>query len=211
MKQPPPPTADPFIDNVLGTRPADPALGPASWPLCQFHGATFTRSFGARLDGNRSGYAVPARRARIHVLLMALVFALVLGRASTAGCLAGRQATLPFDVPTRATTPVRAVPNTVLGLARHDGRCTLRSGKCRHAVFVAVGLDDPNDDETSDDPGDDDDGWEGLDAFGETEAPVTAWLEEISCFNSDLKTRSEPLWSEPLLFTSFLTLQRLRC
>ena len=77
--------------------------------------------------------------------------------------------------------------------------------------YVTVGLDDPNNDETSDDPGDDDDGWEGLNAFSETEVPVSALLQEIGCCQSEPKTQSEPLWSAPLFFTSFLTLQRLRC
>ncbi|MGA2702384.1 MAG: hypothetical protein ABSH35_14985 [Isosphaeraceae bacterium] len=77
--------------------------------------------------------------------------------------------------------------------------------------FTTVCWDDPNDDETSDDPADDDDGWEGLKALGETEVPVSAWFQEVGCFHSDLETQSEPLWYEPFHFTSFLTLQRLRC
>jgi len=77
--------------------------------------------------------------------------------------------------------------------------------------YVTVGLDDPNDDETSDDPGDDDDGWEGLNAFSETEVPVSALLQEIACYQSELETQSEPLWFAPPFFTSFPTLQPLRC
>jgi len=77
--------------------------------------------------------------------------------------------------------------------------------------FVTVGWDDPNDDETSDDPSDDDDAWEGLNALGETEVPVSAWFQEVGCYHSDLEAQSEPLWYEPFVFTSFLTLQRLRC
>jgi hypothetical protein len=76
---------------------------------------------------------------------------------------------------------------------------------------VTVGLDDPNDDETSDDPSDDDDGWEGLNAFSETEVPVSAFLQEIGCYQSELETQSEPLWSAPPFITSFLTLPPLRC
>jgi hypothetical protein len=77
--------------------------------------------------------------------------------------------------------------------------------------FVTVGWDDPNDDETSDDPSDDDDAWEGLNALDETEVPVSAWFQEVGCYHSDLETLSESLRYEPFLFTSFLTLQRLRC
>ena len=118
--------------------------------------------------------------------------------------------TPPLDLADRATTPVPVVSNTLLGLVRPEGRCTLRSGKCRHVVFVTVGCDDPNDDETSNDSADDD-AWEGLNALGETEVPVSAWFQDVGCYHSDLETQSEPLWYEPFVFTSFLTLQRLRC
>ena len=142
---------------------------------------------------------------------MALACALLLGRASTAGSLAEPRLTPPLDLADRATTPVPVVSNTLLGLVRLEGRCTLRSGRCRHVFFVTIGWDDPNDDETSDDPSDDDDAWEGLNALDETEVPVSAWFQEVSCCHSDLETQSEPLWYEPFVFTSFLTLQRLRC
>jgi hypothetical protein len=72
-------------------------------------------------------------------------------------------------------------------------------------------LDDPNDDETSDDPADDDDAWEGLNAVGETEAPVLAWFQQSACSLTGLESRSEPFSYETFYFTSFLTLQRLRC
>ena len=78
-----------------------------------------------------------------------------------------------------------------------------------HVFYVIVGWDDPNDDETSYDPADDDDDdEEGLNAVSETEVPVSAWFQEMGCYQSDPETQSEPLWSQPLLFTSFLTLQR---
>ena len=142
---------------------------------------------------------------------MALACALLLGRASTAGSLAQPQVTPALDFADRATTPVPVVSNPLMGLVHLESRCTLRSGKCRHVFFVTAGWDDPNDDETSDDPTDDDDGWEGLNALDETEVPVSAWFQEVGCYHSDLETQSEPLWYEPFVFTSFLTLQRLRC
>jgi len=142
---------------------------------------------------------------------MALVCALVLGRASTAGSFAARDMTPPPDVPDRAGTPVRALSDPPVGVARPDTRWTLRSGKRLHVFYVTVGWDDPNDDETSDDPTDDDDGWEGLNALSETEVPVSALLLEIGCYQSEPKTQSEPLWSALPFFTSFLTLQQLRC
>jgi hypothetical protein len=97
------------------------------------------------------------------------------------------------------------------GSLRSETRSTLRSGKCRHAFFVTAGVDDPNDDETSDDPADDDDAWEGLSALGETEVPVPAWFEEMSCQYGDFEFPSDPLCVDLLPHTSFLTLQRLRC
>jgi hypothetical protein len=147
----------------------------------------------------------------LRIGLMALACALFLGRAATAGSLAERQVTPALDVPDRATTPVRVESSPFLGVVRLESRCSLRSGKCRHVIFVTVGWDDPNDDETSDDPADDDDGWEGLNALHETEVPGPAWLQEVGCHHSDLESQSESLWYEPFLFTSFLTLQRLRC
>ena len=174
------------------------------WASRSFRGAPFTSGPGSRLDGLGSGDRVTP------LFLMILACALLLGRASIAGSLAEPQGTPPLDHADRATTPVPVVSNTLLGLVRLEGRCTLRSGRCRHVVFVTVGWDDPNDDETSDDPADDD-AWEGLNAVGETEVPVSAWFQEVGCYHSDLDTQSEPFWYEPFLFTSFLTLQRLRC
>ncbi|MBV8309089.1 MAG: hypothetical protein JO344_01700 [Planctomycetaceae bacterium] len=174
------------------------------WASRSFRGAPFTSGPGSRLDGLGSGDRVTP------LFLMILACALLLGRASIAGSLAEPQGTPSLDHADRATTPVPVVSNTLLGLVRLEGRCTLRSGRCRHVVFVTDGWDNPNDDETSDDPADDD-AWEGLNAVGETEVPVSAWFQEVGCYHSDLDTQSEPLWYEPFLFTSFLTLQRLRC
>ena len=111
----------------------------------------------------------------------------------------------------RSTTPVQALSDTLVGVVRHQSGWTLRWGRWPRVLFATVRLDDPNDDETSDDPADDDDAWEGLNALGETEVPVSAWFQEVGCYHSDLETRSEPLWYEPFHVTSFLTLQRLRC
>jgi len=211
MNQPLPRTEHTFRDNTLALRPADLVRTMVEWASRSFRGAPFTSGPGGRLDGLDSGGRVTTRRTKIQVLLMALACALLLGRASTAGSLAEPQVTPPLDLADRATTPVPVVSNTLLGLVRLESRCTLRSGKCRHVVFVTAGWDDPNDDETSDDPADDDDAWEGLNALGETEVPVSAWFQEVGCYHSNLETQSEPLWYEPFVFTSFLTLQRLRC
>jgi len=119
--------------------------------------------------------------------------------------------TPPADVLDPATTPVRAVSDPPVGVARPDTRRTLRSGKRLHVFYVTVCWDDPYDDETSDDPADDDDAWEGLNAFSETEVPVSALLLEMGCYQSEPETQSEPLWSGPPFVTSFLTLPPLRC
>ncbi len=210
MNQPLPCTEHIFRGNTLALRPADLVRTMAEWASRSFRAAPFTSGPGSRLDGLGSGDRVTPRRTKIQVLLMALACALLLGRASTAGSLAEPQVTPALDLADRATTPVPVVSNTLLGLVRLESRCTLRSGKCRHVFFVTVGWDDPNDDETSDDPTDDD-AWEGLNALGETEVPVSAWFQDVGCYHSDLETQSEPLWYEPFVFTSFLMLQRLRC
>jgi hypothetical protein len=200
-----------FTGNLLATRPAGPVGGPSAWASWQFCGVSIASGSGARPDKLGSGNPVPPRRTLLQTGLMALVCALVLGRASTAGSFAARDMTPPPDVPDRARTPVRALSDPPVGVARPDTRWTLRSGKRLHVFYVTVGLDDPNDDETSDDPTDDDDGWEGLNALSETEVPVSALLQEIGCYQSDPEAQSEPLWFAPPFFTSFLTLQRLRC
>ncbi len=210
MNQPLSRTEHTFRGNTLALRPADLVRTMVEWASRSFRGAPFTSGPGSRLDGLASGDRVTPRRTKIQVFLMALACALLLGRASTAGSLAEPQVTPALDLADRATTPVPVVSNTLLGLVRPEGRCTLRSGKCRHVFFVTVGWDDPNDDETSDDPADDD-GWEGLNTLGETEVPVSAWFQAVGSYHSDLATQSEPLWYEPFVFTSFLTLQRLRC
>ena len=200
-----------FTGNPLATRPAGPGGSPSAWASWQFCGVPIPSGPGTWPDNLGSGNPVPPRRALLQAGLMALVCTLVLGRASTAGSFAARDMTPPPDVPDRAGTPVRALSDPPVGVARPDTRWTLRSGKRLHVFYVTVGWDDPNDDETSDDPTDDDDGWEGLNGFSETEVPVSALLQEIGCYQSDPEAQSEPLWSGPPFVTSFLTLQRLRC
>ena len=200
-----------FTGNPLATRPAGPVGSPSAWASWQFCGVTIPSGPGARPDKLGSGNPVPPRRTLLQTGLMALVFTLALGRASTAGSIAARDMTPPPDVPHRARTPVRTLSDPPVGVARPDTRWTLRSGKRLHVFYVTVGCDDPNDDETSDDPADDDDGWEGLNAFSETEVPVSALLQEIGCCQSEPEAQSEPLWPASPFVTSFLTLQRLRC
>ena len=189
-----------FTGNPLATRPAGPVGSPSAWASWQFCGVPIAGGPGARPDKLGSGNPVPPRRTLLQTGLMALVCTLALGRTSTAGSLAARDMTPPPDVPDRATTPVRALSDPLVGVVRPDTRWTLRSGKRLHVFYVTVGLDDPNDDETSDDPGDDDDGWEGLNAFSETEVPVSALLQEIGSCQSEPETQSEPLWFVPPFF-----------
>src|SRR5271166_866056 len=210
MDQPLPRTEHTFRDNTLAFRPADLVRTMVERASRSFRGAPFTSGTGGKLDGLDSGDRVKPWRTKIQVLLMALACALLLGRASIAGSLAEPQVTPALDLADRATTPVPVVSNTFLGLVHLEGRYTLRSGRCRHVVFVTVGCDDPNDDETSDDPADDD-AWEGLNVLGETEVPVPAWFQDVGCYHSDVETQSEPLWYEPFVFTTFWTLQQLRC
>ena len=154
---------------------------------------------------------VPARRYLLQLGLLVLVYALAAGRTSTASNLAAKNLAASPASSEQTTLPVRTLSDPLAGIARCHTKWTLRSGRRLHVFSMSVGWDDPDDDETSDDPSDDDDGWEGLDAFSETEVPVSAWCLEVGCFESDPETQFEPLWSEPLLFTPLLTLQRLRC
>ena len=171
------------------------------------------------IDGGFSGNPLASRPAGpvgprhtlLQACLTAMTFILILGRVATADSLATRDTTPLPDGPDRARAPVRALSDPPAGVARPNTRWTLRPGKRLIAFYVTVGLDDPNDDETSDDPNDDDDGWEGLNALSETEVPVSALLEQIGCYQSELETQSEPLWSAPPFITSFLTLPPLRC
>ncbi len=155
--------------------------------------------------------AVPHRRTLLQIGLMAVACALLLGRISIAGSLAARDKAPPHDVIDRPATLDQVSCEPLASLDRVHGGWILRWGKSPRVFCASLHWDDPNDDETSDDPADDDDGWEGLNALGETEVPVSAWFQEVGCFHSDLEAQAEPLWYEPFHFTSFLTLQRLRC
>lgn len=195
----------------MSLRPADPVrnlVGSASWQLC---GLSSPTGGDPMPDKPASGNPALQRRILIQIGLMVLAFGLLLGRASTAGGLTAGVATHSPEGLDWSPTPVQALSDPLAGAVRHQCGWTLRWGRWPRLLFPAVRLDDPNDDETSDDPADDDDAWEGLNALGETEVPVPAWFQEVGCFHTDLETQSDPLWYEPFLFTSFLTLQRLRC
>ena len=152
---------------------------------------------------------------RVHLLLglAALVFALgLMGQAAAkAGSSASDTVCSPVDHHDGATTPDRAAADHLAGVPRSNTRWVLRFGKHLRTFFVAFGGDDPNDNETSDDPTDDDDGWEGLKAVQVTAAPVFAWFQKAVSYQSDLEPQSGPSWSGLPFFTSFLKLQRLRC
>jgi hypothetical protein len=201
-----------FTGNPLATRAADPEVAHSLWASWQFYGdSILPRGPGARSDDLESGCPASPWRALLQTRLMALICMLVLGRESTAGNLAARDTRPPPNIPNRARTPVLAPSEPPVGVARPANGWTLRSGKRLKLFYVTVGLDNPDDDETSDDPTDDDDGWEGLNAFSETNVPVSALLLEIGCYQREPVNQSEPLWSAPPFFTSFLTMQRLRC
>jgi hypothetical protein len=164
-----------------------------------------------RTDGQYTERSDRSWRALLQIGPLAVLSALLLARAPSPDRLQARRPASAVPRADRAATSDLTTAEPVTGLARPDTRWTLRHGKRLHVYYVAFGWDDPNDDETSDDPTDDDDGWEGLCAVSESEAPVFAWFQEVGCHESDLESQSEPFWSEPVLFTSFLTLQRLRC
>jgi hypothetical protein len=84
-------------------------------------------------------------------------------------------------------------------------------GKRIHGSYITFHTNDPNDDETSDDPADDDDGWEGVRAVSETEASVFVWFDESGSRLSSGVSQWESFCSEPVHVITFLRLQRLRC
>lgn len=154
----------------------------------------------------------PVRRYRLwlplcFVVLACLVF---IGRGSASATTDDSQVPSGCEHSGQVTL-FRLVHNPPLGPVRPGSKNILRSGRCHHGYLLTFGFDDPNDDETSDDPTDDDDGWEGLNALGETPVPVSALFQEIRCIDCDLETCSEFLGNESFPFTSFLKLQRLRC
>jgi hypothetical protein len=175
------------------------------WVLRQFCGFLVAAGSGAMADTPRSDYL----SARTCLLVLSCI--LLVGRLSTAGSFAARDVASAQDVTDRATTPAQAGCDPLAGVIRVHGGWVLRWGKSPRVSFATTHWDDPNDDETSDDPADDDDGWEGLNALSESEVPVPAWFQQVGCFHSDLEARSETPWYEPFHVTSFLTLQRLRC
>ena len=109
------------------------------------------------IEDDFTGSPVAPRRNLLQIVLMALVCALVSGRASTASSLAEREQTPPPVVPERTTIPVRAVSDPLAGVARSHTKSTLRPGNRLHVFYVIVGWDGSNDDETSYDSADDDD------------------------------------------------------
>jgi hypothetical protein len=144
-------------------------------------------------------------------LLAAPMFALIVWRTSAADSLELWGQASPSDVSIGPFSAVRDTSDPVVPVTPIKHGSTLRPGKRLHRLFEITLANDPTDDETSDDPADDDDAWDDLTAFQDTEAPVTAWSREIVRAPSDPEAESVPAWSELPLFTSFLTLQRLRC
>jgi hypothetical protein len=165
----------------------------------------------AQPDGQYTERSDRSWRALLQIGPLAVLCALLLARAPSPDRLQARRVASAVPGADRAATAHQSTAEPVTGLARPDTRWILRHGKRLHVYYVAFGWDDPNDDETSDDPTDDDDGWEGLTAVSETEAPVFAWFQAESCRHCDLEARAEAAWSAPHLPTSFLMLQRLRC
>lgn len=176
--------------------------------MCRFRPASSSSTLPVT---SGTGMALLHPRLWVQIVLPALICVLLLGRGTVVGNPETSPATDSADLSGQVSTPYRVVYNPFLGPVRLGSRNILRSGRCRHAFLPTFGWDDPNDDETSDDPTDDNDGWEGLNAFGEPNVPISALFQSDGCFRSELETRSESLGYESRLHTSFLGLQRLRC
>jgi hypothetical protein len=141
------------------------------------------------------------------LLLVAPVLALILSGASLVDGL-GPRGKASAAGPSAA---VRDTSDPAIPASPMQRGSTLRPGKRLHRLLEIALANDPTVDETSDDPADDDDAWDDLNGFEDTEAPVTAWLQESAGSPGDPEGGSVPVWAAPPLFTSFLTLQRLRC
>jgi hypothetical protein len=72
-----------------------------------------------------------------------------------------------------------------------------------------VSGDDPYDNETSDDPNDDDDAWDDLNGYEDSDVPIIAWYWE-TVPHPNVPAGAPLTWNAPLS-PPFLTLQRLRC
>jgi hypothetical protein len=180
----------------------------ASLPL---RGLDISNGTSAAPEAPGSGNPAAPRRALYCIKLLAVVCILVLGRGAAVDSLAAGDQLSSRDLSYRGMMPVCVSSNQATSTPRSDKKRALRSGKRPTTFCVTLGGDDPDDDETSEDPADDDDASEGLNAVSESEAPVSALLLEIGCYQSETEARLRSLWSALPSSTSFQMLSPLRC
>jgi hypothetical protein len=142
--------------------------------------------------------------------LLVVLWALILGNASTVGSLPARHVDAFPVGPIRAKTAADLVPESPVCVARSEGGSVLHSEKRLRAFLKAPRANDPYDDAASDDPNDDDDATDNLSGCCETDGPITAWLQEV--VRCPVRHEAESaLPSVEIPASPFLSVHRLRC
>ncbi len=188
-----------------------PAENASARAVCALRKVSIANGPGTLPDDPGSCDRETTGRAGLTIAPIALLCILVMGSPSPAGGVASGNKAHAAGLPDQSMMPVSDLFDHLTGLARSDTRWSLRLGRRPNTFYVTFGWDDPNDDETSDDPGDDDDGYEGLSAFSEAKVPVSALLLDSACFQSELAIPSQTLCAPLDSFTSFVMWNPLRC
>ena len=189
--------------------PSHPGSGAAAWVSLRLSDAAVPSGSDARCGSGGAGCLVPPRLRLLAIGLVALTWALIVGQTSIAGGLAARVETpLPESAVPAAKDvgPTPLCPVARREKARHHGRLHVAPR------FPRPRSEDLNDDETSGDPDDDDDDdtTDYVNGNDDTNAPMTAWVQEIFRYRSDLESEAGPTWTHTLS-SAFPRLQRLRC
>jgi hypothetical protein len=199
------------LDDLVEA-PADPGRDPAAGISSLMPEVPLPIGPGARPRLLAAGGAVEPRFGPLGMTLVALLWALIVGLASTAtSSLAVRKASPPSIAADEAATAVRVRPASPVHVARLRSGSILRSHKRPPALPRIAAAYDPNDDATSDDPDEDDDDETSkfLDGPDDTDGLIIAWHQEMMHFLI-APDRAPVAWVAPF-FSPLLTLQRLRC
>ena len=106
-------------------------------------------------------------------------------------------------------TPVRAVSRPRVHFLRVHGGSNLCWGGRLAAGLAKQRLDDPDDDEASDNPNDDDDAYEDLNVYNDSEPSLACLPAPVPYLGAPEFAPS--IWVAPPPSTPFSTLQQLRC
>jgi hypothetical protein len=153
--------------------------------------------------------ASPACR-RCVIPLVALIWALVLGHASSADRLAARDLTRQPHISDLAAKVDQGQSDSqaLVAQSEHESRprCLKRSGaRCKTALWKNPDCDD----ETSEDSDYDDDTSNDLDD-DDTDMPIVYWLQDPVRYLIVVEAEFAPSWTETLA-SPFPTYRQLRC